>query len=489
MSPQPAAVRSSLCWLFADRLMRLVATVPVALLVARSLGPDDFGRLGVALGLSGIGIFMTQLGLDRVLRRDIAECPADAGRLVGTAAVLALGAAMLAVAAISTYAIEVIADPAARRVVLILAWGAVPQVLAPAEAWFQSAEHPRKAVIVRTAVVVLAAVLRVVGCVQGWPVMTFALVTLVEWTVTAAAIALLFLSHRQAPTGLGFSGAVAGRWIREVWPMFLMLIVGASLERFDLLVLQRLAPPPETGYFAAAQRMSELWWSLSVTAAVAALPWLSRQRAGARPRFLGAMQKYFDVSMAATLAVAIGVTLVAPFVLPALLGAEYAASVPVLIALCWAAPAVYAEVARSQYLLLERKVHIDVAFNLTHAAVGTALCVWSVPKWGASGAATARLCGFALVAWVFPWCVPATREIARLQWRSFFFYRRWDDLQALVMSFFDRPRAGADQAQPAISPTTARYWRTMRSTVNWFSTLRRAATPSAARRLSSRSKA
>lgn len=439
---KPAALRSSLSWLMADRLIRLLATAPVTLLIARSLGPEQFGRLGFALGVGGIAILIAQLGLDRILRRDLAETPENAGQLIGTSAVLTLMAAMFSVIAVTGYAQWGMDDLETRRVVMVLAWAGIPQALAPADLWFQSAGHPRLTVIAKTVVLVAMGLVRVVGCLQGWPVLVFAWLAMAEWIVGGGIVAWLMVREQDSPRGIAFSLSVAKRWIREAWPVFSMLLLGAFLERVEFFVLQRVSPPTETGYYSAAAKFSELWWSLSATTATAVVPWLSRVRRESQHRFAAAMQKYFDASMGITVLVAVVVTLLGPWGFPLLLGAKYVPAVPVLILLCWAGVGVYAEMARSQYLLIERKLHLDVSFNVVHIALTTLLCLWAVPRWGATGAAGVRCGGFFLVAFGLPWFVPSAREVARMQWRAFLFFLRpkqfWRLMQRLTQKTSSR---------------------------------------------------
>ena len=434
---QPAALRSSISWLMGDRVIRLLATAPVTLFVARSLGPEVFGRLGLALGISGIAILITQLGLDRILRRDLAEAPGQAGSLMGTAGVLTLAAALLSIGAVSVYAHTSVDDPVTRRLILILAWGALPQVLSPADYWFQSVLHPRVAILVRTVVLVISAALRIAGCLFESPVEVFAWIALGEWTVGGMLVSILMVRRPEAPARMTFSTEVANRWVREAWPAFLMLLFGSAFERVDLLMLQHFAPPSEAGFYTAAQRFSELWWSLSATAATAIVPWLSRVRQTDLVQYRRVLQQYLDVSMAATVAVAIGATVFVPWLLPLILGEQYAPSVWVLVLLCWTGVGVYAEMARSQYLLIERRLHLDVIINVIHMAATAVLCWWAVPKWGAQGAALVRCIGYMSVAWVLPWCFPSLHGVARMQWRAFLFFTRFGELRDLGRRLID----------------------------------------------------
>lgn len=410
--------RLLLRWLFADRVLRLLATVPVTLVIARTLGPEAFGQLGFALGLAGGATVMAQLGLDRQLRRDLAAAPERAGVLIGSAMTLTGAGSFVAVAGLHAYAWLGVDEGVGRQLLLLLAWSALPQVLSPASHWFQSVGHPRPAVIARNALLVAFASARLMLCWLHPSVFGLALLALGEGLLTAALVFGLLRRHLPVGTRLQVSPPVVAGWIREGWPAMLMVVVGSTFERIDLLWLEHLGDASELGFYVAAQRFSELWWSMATLVSVAVLPWLVEGRRVGEEEFLRRLQRYADGSLAATLTVAVLGSFVVPWGLPWVLGEAYRPASVILLVLLWTAPAVFSEMVRSQALLVQGRLGIEVVLSVCHLLLLSVACAWLVPAQGAWGAALARLAAFSAAAWFLPWAWPSLRGIARVQWRA-----------------------------------------------------------------------
>jgi hypothetical protein len=93
--PVVAAVLGNAGWLLAEKALRLALGVAVSALVARYLGPEQFGVLNYALALVALFAVLANVGLDAVVVREIARNPGDREVLLGSAfALKAAGGAL-----------------------------------------------------------------------------------------------------------------------------------------------------------------------------------------------------------------------------------------------------------------------------------------------------------------------------------------------------------------------------------------------------------
>jgi len=70
-----AGIRASLSnigWLGSDRVLRMLGAVVVGTLVARYLGPSQFGLLSYGLAIYGLFNTLSNLGLDSLVVREVA---------------------------------------------------------------------------------------------------------------------------------------------------------------------------------------------------------------------------------------------------------------------------------------------------------------------------------------------------------------------------------------------------------------------------------
>jgi len=212
-------------------------------------------------------------------------------------------------------------------------------------------------------------------------------------------------------------------------------------------VLNHRAAELELGYYAAAQRFSELILVFSTTAAASVLPWLTKHKLAGEESYRRRLQWYFDASLAAPLLIALLATLLAHLAVTLLFGERFLASGNVLVLLCWTAPAIYTEVARSQYLVTERLVRFDALFNVLQALCFIPLAWFLSGHWGAIGVAGAKLLSSSLSCWVFPFLFASTRQVAWLQLRAFTFPARLPEMlrqaRAQLPASLRRSQAGS----------------------------------------------
>ena len=83
-------------WLFLDKLIRGFGGVAVTILIARNLGPESFGVLSFAITVVAMFSFLSNLGLNAIVVREITKDIESSQGLVATAFYLKLIGAIVA---------------------------------------------------------------------------------------------------------------------------------------------------------------------------------------------------------------------------------------------------------------------------------------------------------------------------------------------------------------------------------------------------------
>ena len=72
-------------WLFAEKVLRMVVGIFVAIWVARYLGPEQFGLFSYAGSFVGLFTAFATLGLDGIVIRELVKDEGRRDKLIGTA--------------------------------------------------------------------------------------------------------------------------------------------------------------------------------------------------------------------------------------------------------------------------------------------------------------------------------------------------------------------------------------------------------------------
>jgi O-antigen/teichoic acid export membrane protein len=188
--------------------------------------------------------------------------------------------------------------------------------------------------------------------------------------------------------------------------------------KIDEVMLRLLAGPAAVGIYAAATRLTEIWYFVPVALASSLLPALLRAQAAGGAAYRGRMQQYYDVSAGAAYALSVPMALAAPWIVRAAYGEAFAAAGPIVAVHIWSSVFVFVGVARGQWLVNERLQIFYLVATLAGAAVNIALNFVLIPRWAGLGAAVATVVSQALAAWLSSFCLAATREAGRMQTRA-----------------------------------------------------------------------
>lgn len=412
-----AAWRSS-AWLASEKLLRLALALVVGVIVARHLGPQDYGRLNLALSWVALFGSFAWFGVGDTVTRDMVRDRSQEGWLLGSALLLRAAGSLLAVTS----------------VVLALMLGWIPESVQPlawilclslplAELtggwwlWFQSHLRMGPAVRVRQTALVVGALARLAVVAAGGGV------TAIAWTLVGeaalAGLGLLWAYHR-AGEGYGhwrFSAAHAWRVFRIGLPVLLGAMVAALNARVDQVMLGAFADAAAVGVYAAATRLSEIWW---------VVPTLLVQSFA--PRFVFApglrarrVERNIALGIVAlgllALLPCVALTLLAGPLTALLFGPAYQGAGPVLVVHAWIALFVFIDAAQNQALLAQDRQGVLWRKSLSALVVNALANAWLVPRHGAVGAAWASLLAQAWACFVFYWFDPSSGAAMRAQQR------------------------------------------------------------------------
>ena len=185
--PAVRAAVQNFGWLIADKFARLLLSVWVGFVVARYLGPKEFGTFSFALAVVTMGLLLAEGGLEGVVKREILKDPSREGALLAEAGLmrLALGG-VLYVVLLGALAAGWGAG-AERGVLAVLGLMLFQPALLVPDLWFQARLESRVSVTSQTAALAVGAAARLALVAWRAPLVAFAWVMVGE-VVAASAI-------------------------------------------------------------------------------------------------------------------------------------------------------------------------------------------------------------------------------------------------------------------------------------------------------------
>ncbi len=382
-------------------LWRIGLSFVLQVAIASRLGSQGLGQYVTALAYLNVSQVLSELGLPRLLVRDLAQAPRHRGQAFRQALAMQFLAGILVWLGLAGITWLLPYSPETRRVLLV-ATASLPlfAITSSAETVFQAAERMElvMGVEMTTNALIVGASLGVL--VLGGSVVHLAGV-LVGTQAVSALLCLVLLAHTRllhpspgpnvpddpAPSPAGtFPGWL--RLLRRAQPFYYLTLANVLLHRTDILLLSVLAGDRTTGIYSAAYLVVRVFLVLTQTFWQALYPTLSRLRHQQPGQYLRLAQLAVRYGMMALLPAAALLTAVA-LPMMALLFPEVAprSGAPVLRTLAWAAPLFFLASGATTLLLVEHRARASLAVALVHLAGMVALLPALIPAFGPVGAA------------------------------------------------------------------------------------------------------
>ncbi len=392
---------SNLASLGMIQAFRLAAGFAVNVVLMRGLGVEGFGVYGYVNILVGLASFAATMGMDRLLKREIARAPDTAGRWLATAAAatLLLGGVTGVVVAAWVLLVDGRVDVLVAALLAALAVSLQALSLVPTS-YFHAIQRMRLGVpgsALGRLALVIGTLVAVLGLHAG--VVGVFVAQVLDGLVTLGVSAWIF--RRLEVPGLRTSFAAVRELLRVSVPFGINALFVTIYLSVDVIVLANVRGDEEVGVYRAAVMLLSLVTVLAETFTSGLFPRMSRfvddpARAADEMGFAA------RILLALSVPVAVGGVLTAEPLMILLGGEAYA---PAALAFAIMAPLLPLRFLSNGYGMalsaLDRQNDRTTA-AVVAAVFNLALIAWAIPAYGHLGAAGATLATEALLAlWLY----------------------------------------------------------------------------------------
>lgn len=387
--------------LLASQVLIVLSTTALAIILARSLGPADWGVLSALLGVSiALSVFI-DVGLGTWLLRELSLLQGNepdtavrhretSRRIVGgVLATFTFGTALLIGSAAVVLSIGVEGDTAVALLGLIAY--TVSVAAANCLEAFLRAERRLRLVVAAT-IVEKVLLLVFVGAVVvlGYGIWAIGLAYFAAGICRLSLIGLTVFGYQRLPVVVPAFHHVR-RFVQSGVPFAFNTVAMNVIPRLDTLLIA-LVSATAAGYFALGDRIVGPILIVPVVATTALYPFLARElssKVAWRISF-GMLVLGFAAAVAGALA--------APTLVPLLFGASYDDAIPTVRIMLFVVPFVYAASPLLAHLYTSGRERQVLAATLIASALGTAAIVIGAVTFGALGAAVAYVFRYSILA-------------------------------------------------------------------------------------------
>ena len=419
LSPGLRKVIANTTWLFADKILQLGVGLLVGLWVARYLQPERFGLLNYAIATAGLFAPIASLGLSSIVIRDLSRDSSNKEEILGTAFVLKnIGSLIALFLTVGTVIILNPTEPDTQLLVVIAAFVTLFQPFETIDFWFQSQVQSKYTVMSTNGAYLIMSIVKVTLINLRASLIAFSWIFSAEYALRALGFVIVYQANGNQILRWRFSQKLAWELLKQSWPMILSDFMIFIYMQIDQIMIKQLTSAEELGLYAAAVKVSGLWYFVPMAIVGSVFPSIVKAKDSSETLYTDRLQKLLYLMSLISYAVAIPVTLFAQPIVTLLYGKNYLGAAPSLAVLIWAGLFVCLGIARNTWLIAEGLLNFSAATTAVGAVVNIILNFILIPRYGGLGAGIATLIAQMTASYLAHALYPQTRKMFWMQTKA-----------------------------------------------------------------------
>lgn len=389
-------------WTALARLTTLVISFLTIAIVARYLGPDNYGKLSYAQSFVALFSAFASLGIDQILYRDLIAEPDKEYELLGTAFLTKICFGFFTLIATIVTAFMVNDD-------LILTWMigmiSITFILQPfgvVSHFFNAQVKAKYMAYVSIAVAFMVPAIKLLVVFFDKGILYFSAIIAIE--ASAYAIGYIYIYVRvfkHDPWLWKFSYTRFTSLLHDSWPLLLATFSGYIYGRIDQVMIQHYIDYKAVGLYDIAVRLTELLGFLPGVIIASLYPAIINARIKDKNIYSSRLKSITFLCMGIATISALALYVLSPFFIKIIFGAKYIEAVPLLKIYVWSTIGTVGIILMQQYLISEHHSRWFLFFSILGASINVILNMFFIPYYGMHGAAYATLLTLLFILTIF----------------------------------------------------------------------------------------
>lgn len=408
-----------------DKIVKLAAGAMLTVFVARMLGASELGVYSIVMAWSAFLVPLTSLGLNNIVVRQMSKLPSghDAMTMLYTAVSLRLGLGLLGGALL--LGLFYFSNPSLFTGHL---YYAIPLLfllqaffgLLLFEFYLNYQGTFRSPAYVKSIISLVSFGGKLALLYQGYGIASLLLLTAIEFLIVGLAQYLLYLRKQQpfkeehtrwpAYHPRYFSLTHCKTLLKRASWLWVSGIVSVIYLKIDIVMLGSMAGTEQAGVYAAASRLSELWYVFPATLAVRYYPDMLKAYEHSWDGYLLKLRHFALLFFSAALTIAVIMSVTAEWLVTLLFGEAFSDAVTVLRIHIWAGCFIFVRYLIGQHLVITEQEPLSLLSHGMGAVLNVVLNLWLIPQYGIVGAAWATLVSYAYASFFFLFFAKRTRQ-------------------------------------------------------------------------------
>jgi O-antigen/teichoic acid export membrane protein len=383
-------------WLFFSRVLGMAISFFVTAMVARYLGPAKYGTLSYATSFVMLFSFISSLGIDQILYRDIIKNPERENELFGTAFILKSIGGFIAVAVTIGISFFFSHDLLEQKLIFIISLSYIFQSFNILTYGFQARRENKRLSQITIAVSIMLSLLKVAIVFLNKGVLFLGVVLVIEPILYALLLGLYYSKISKGIQKWTFKKDTAKKMIVAAAPLMLSSIFVILYSRIDQVLLKNYINTEAVGLYSAAVTLSEVWYFIPNIIVSTLFPAIIAAQMTDIRLYSKRILKLALFLTCISSCIALAGTIFAKQALWLIFGPDFVTGYKVLQLYIWSGVGISLGTIIIQYLIAEKLSSIILYTSIIGMILNISLNLLLIGRYGINGSAFATLISYTL---------------------------------------------------------------------------------------------
>jgi len=411
-------ILSNSVWMIIQHMYSMLTSLIIVALIARHLGPSDYGLINYCASVITIFTTLAGLGLENLIVSEIIRNPDREGGYLGTALVMRLASSFISYPLI--LALIAALNPGNNTLLLVAAFQALGMVFQSYDVlvyWFRLKLKMKYVSVALICAITVASLLRVILLVNKATVEWFALAISVQAFVAGLLITAFFLTKKDVRLKVNSNDAKA--LLRISYNCIISSMSIVIYMEADKIILENMTDSAHVGIYSAAVLMATCWQFIPNALIDSSRPVILEKRKISYEEYIDQFKLIMGGVNLMSFVFALLMTCLGWVVIYVIYGIEYIGAFIPLIILSWASFIGVSGYTRTIWITGESLYKYEKYYAVSAAILNIVLDIVFIWKFGIVGAAVATLITYVYEVLIVPLFFKETKVFTKMYFQSF----------------------------------------------------------------------
>ncbi len=383
-------------WLFFGQMFSLLVAFLAGILVARYLGPKNYGLLNYSIGFASLFSFITAIGSDIVISREIIKNNQEADKIMSSGFVLKFIGGSFAFLSALTFSFIFNDSGLIHLMIAIYSLTFIATSFQITGSFFQSKVMAKKNVISQIIASAISLTVKLIIIKLGLGIIYLAASYVLDACLLAILLISAYLASEKKVFKFAFDRVLFYKILKYSWPLMLSAAASFLLLRIDQVIIGKLLGDVSVGIYSAAVKLVEIFYFIPTLVCYSLFPAIVNARQGSDVSFAKRLKSLYLFMFFVALFLAVFLSLFSRPIISLIFGQEYSAAAPILRIYAWSNIGMFLGMAINYRLISENREKFIFLTQIVLVIINVALNLAFLPLFGMAGSALATLISYSL---------------------------------------------------------------------------------------------